>query len=128
MQHALDHGRQLRGRATLELGVDTGSATLHVPVDHDAASAIADVPLGHQVLVPGAELFAVGGTGRGALAPDVAQGRGERGVDDPADGLAQSGFLDETPTYIGQIGVADRLVALGHALQAGVGALPVETA
>jgi hypothetical protein len=39
-----------------------------VPVDHHPAAAVADVPLGHEVLVPGAELLGVGGTGGGAFA------------------------------------------------------------
>ena len=59
-QHALDHRGDLRGRAGLQLGVDAGRLPFHVPVDHHAATTVAEVPLGHQVLVPGSELLGVG--------------------------------------------------------------------
>ena len=60
-----------------------------MPVDHDAAAAVADVPLRHQVLVPGAELLGVGGTCRRALAPDAGVAGTQGGVDDLRDRLAQ---------------------------------------
>ena len=75
-QHALDHRRDLGGRAGLELGVDAQPARLDVPVDHHAGAAVAGVPLGHQVRLPGAELLGVRGA-RGAARP-TAPGRGRR--------------------------------------------------
>src|SRR5262249_43815802 len=72
-QHALDHRGNLRRRAAFQLRVDAGRFLFNVPVDHDPRPAIANVPLGHQILVPGAELFGIGRTGGGAFAPDVGQ-------------------------------------------------------
>lgn len=57
--YALDHGRHLRGGRRLELGMDAQGLPLDVPVNHDAAPTVADMPLGHEVLVPGAEVFGV---------------------------------------------------------------------
>ena len=68
-QDALDHGGDLGGRTTLELRVDAGGFSLHVPVDHDPSAAMANVPLGHQVLIPGAELLAIGPRKRWCLPP-----------------------------------------------------------
>ena len=33
----------------------------NVPVDHDAPAAVADVPLGHKVLIPRTEFLGIGG-------------------------------------------------------------------
>ena len=70
-QHALDHGGDLGRRAAPQPRVDAHRAALDVPVDHDAAPAVAGVPLGHQVLVEGAEVLAVRRAGGRALAPDA---------------------------------------------------------
>jgi hypothetical protein len=70
-QHPLEHRGHFGGGARLELGVDAARLALDVPVDHHAPAAVADVPLGHAVLVPGAELLRVGGAGGRALAPDL---------------------------------------------------------
>src|SRR5215217_1748481 len=56
-QDPFDHGGDFGRGTALELRRDTGRLLLHMPVDHDATAAIADVPLRHQVLVPGPELF-----------------------------------------------------------------------
>lgn len=45
--------------AALELRVDAVGFAINVPIDHDAAAAVAGVPLGHQVLVPCAEFLGV---------------------------------------------------------------------
>ena len=58
-QHALDHCRHLRRRTAFQLGMDAGCLALDMPVNHDTAAAVAHVPLGHQVLVPGAKLLRV---------------------------------------------------------------------
>lgn len=62
-EYALHHGGDFGGRTTPELGVDTGRIGSHMPVDHDAAPAVAGVPSGHQVLIIGPELFGIGGPG-----------------------------------------------------------------
>ena len=101
-QDALDHGGDLGGRAALELRVDTGGFSLHVPVDHDPAAAMANVPLGHQVLIPGAELLAVGRARGGAFPPDVAQARRQRGIDHAPDGFPQGVLFNESMSRIGK--------------------------
>ena len=60
-----------------------------VPVDHHPLAPIAQVPFGHEVLVPRPKLGRVRGAGGGALAPDVGQARLEGGVGDVDDGGAQ---------------------------------------
>src|SRR5208283_1020570 len=61
-----------------------------MPVNHDAAAAIAAMVFSKQILVPGPELFGVRCTGSRSLAPDLGQPRGERCVHHPGCGLAQS--------------------------------------
>ena len=46
-QNALDHGGDLGGRTAFELGIDAKGLLLHMPVDHDAPSFVAGMPLGH---------------------------------------------------------------------------------
>src|SRR3954465_13160095 len=66
-QHALDHGGDLRGRAAPQSGMGARPTALAVPRDHPPAPAVAGVPLGHQVLVEGAEVLAVRSAGSRAL-------------------------------------------------------------
>ena len=110
-QDALDHGGHFRGRARLELRVDAGRLLLHVPVDHHPAAAVADVPLGHQVLIPGAELLGVGGAGRRAFAPDLREAHAEDGVDHLGDGVPQLVPGDEPPPHVEEILVGGAVLA-----------------
>src|SRR4051795_6800473 len=73
-QHALDHSGDLRGRAAPQPGMDAHRTALDVPVDHHPAPAVAGVPLGHQVLVEGAEVLAVRSAGGRALTADRRRG------------------------------------------------------
>src|SRR5215471_21556930 len=81
-EYALYHRRHFRGRTALELRIDAHRLFLHVPIDHDASSAIPDVPFRHQILIPGAKLLGIRGTGGGPFAPDVRVSNGKRGVGD----------------------------------------------
>jgi hypothetical protein len=58
-QDPFNHGRNLRGRTAFELGVDTDRFFLHMPVDHHPSATIADVPFGHEILIPRAKLFGI---------------------------------------------------------------------
>ena len=79
---ALDHGGDLGGGGFEHLGVHDHVLLLHVPVHQNPAAAVAGVPLGEQVLVPGPKVRGVrGGRGRGA-APQPLVPRGERSVCD----------------------------------------------
>ena len=106
-QHALDHGRDFGRGAALELGVDAAGLLLDVPVDHHARPAVADVPFGHQVLIPGAELLRVRGAGRGGFAPDVPCL--EDGVGHLGDGVRRCSLVDEASAHVEQVFVALRV-------------------
>jgi hypothetical protein len=84
------------------------------------------MPLGHEVLVPGPELLAVGGAGSRPLAPDVGETDGQRGIHDAADGLAQGGGVDKAPAYVEQVRIADLAVTGGHTFEPRIGAQAVE--
>ena len=90
------------------------------------AAAVAGVPLGHQVLVEGAEVLAVRGAGRRALAPDPGMARGQRRVDHAPGRVAQGVGVDVAPARVQQLLVAEAVPADGEALQPGVGAEAVE--
>src|SRR3954447_4963510 len=117
-QHALDHGGDLRGGAAPQTRVDAHRAALHVPVDHDAAPAVASVPLGHEVLVEGAKVLAVRCAGRSALAPDLGLARSERRVDHVPGRIAQRVGIDVTPARVQQLLVAEAVPADGEPLEA----------
>ncbi len=87
-QDPFNHGRDLRGRAALELGVDTDRFFLHMPVDHHTPTAVPDVPLGHEILIPRAELFGVRGARGGAFPPNLWASDGKGGIGDAGNGLA----------------------------------------
>ena len=52
--------------------MDAHRMAFDVPVDHDAPAAISDVPLGHEVLVQGAEVLGIRGAGGRARPPQMA--------------------------------------------------------
>ncbi|MBV8992726.1 MAG: hypothetical protein JO287_03265 [Pseudonocardiales bacterium] len=83
-QQALDHRRDLRRRARLELAVDADPAALDMPVDHHAIAAVTGVELRHQVRLPRAEPLGVTGGG-GGLAPPLRVPGLEGRVDHPPD-------------------------------------------
>src|SRR5438132_13552947 len=85
-----------------------------MPVDLHAIRVIAGMPLRHEILVPRAKDFGIGGTGRRPFPPDLRGADSERRVDHPADGLAQRVFLDKTPPHIGAPGVSTRYWSRGH--------------
>ena len=121
-QQALDHRRDLGGRAGLELGVDAQPAALDVPVDHHAVAAVAGVELGHQVGVPGGEPLGVR-RGAGRLAPPFRVAGLEGGVDHGGDRRPQVLAGDEGGADVAELGLADAVLAGdGHLPDAHVGA------
>src|SRR6266498_4815881 len=70
-QEALQHGCHFRGRHSLELRIDANRPFFDMPVDHHPPPAIAEMPLGEKISVPGAKLLRVRGTRRGAVSPNV---------------------------------------------------------
>jgi hypothetical protein len=101
-QHPFDHRRHLGRRTAAKLRVDAGRMFLDMPVDHDAAPAIASVPFGHQVLIIRPELFRVGGTGGGDITPDRRLANLKGAVDDGGDRRTQRILLHEAPFHVAQ--------------------------
>ena len=99
---------------------------LDMPVDHDAAPAIADVPLCRQVLVPGAEVLGIGCAGRRSVAPDRRIAGMQRAVGDDGDGLPQRVDRDVSAPDIGEILGGRARLEPGHALQPGIRSEPVQ--
>ena len=58
-----------------------------MPVDHDAAPTITDVPLRGEVLVPGSEVLGIGCAGRRAVTPDLRIAGMQRAVGNNGNGL-----------------------------------------
>ena len=123
---ALDHAGHLGRGRRLQLRVDAQRFPLDMPVNHHAAPAISDVPLRGQVLVPGAEVLAVGGAGVGALAPDQGITGSEGAVRHDSDGFAQLVHGDVAASGIEQVLVGGAVLGGVHALQPGVGAKAVQ--
>src|SRR5260221_10597025 len=63
-----------------------------MPVNHDAFTAVAHVPLRHEVLITGAELFGVRSAGRRRLAPDMRQADPKHPIDNLGNGFAEFFF------------------------------------
>jgi hypothetical protein len=125
--HALDHRRDLRRRRTFQLRVDAQALLFDMPVDHDPAPAVADVPLRGKVLIPGAEVFGVGGTSGCSIAPDRWVAGVQRAVGHGCNRVPEPVGRDIAAARVGQIPIARPAVARGvHAFQAGVGAEPVQ--
>jgi len=124
-QHTLDHRGDLGGRAAFQLRVDAGRFLLDVPVDHDPRPTIANMPLGHQILIPGAEFLGIGGTGCRPFSPDIRTSDREGGIDDLGNRGPQSRLVDEAPADIEQLAIAERRVPCEHPLQARIGPEPI---
>ena len=73
-----------------------------MPVDHDTTAAVADVPFGHEVLIPSTELLAVRSARCRALAPDLASSRPEGRVDHSPARVAQRFLVDVPPARVQQ--------------------------
>src|SRR3954468_7672221 len=96
---SLDHRRYLGGGGRLELRVDAQRFPLDMPVDHDAPTAVADVPLGRKVLVPRTEVLGVGRAGGGTIAPDRGVAGMQRAIGDDSDGPAHRVNTDVSPSH-----------------------------
>jgi len=82
-QPPLDHRCDLGRGTPLQLRIDARGLALDMPIDHHAATAIACMPFGHEVSVPGAELGRIEGASCARLTPDQGITDGERGIGDP---------------------------------------------
>jgi hypothetical protein len=120
---ALNHRGDLRGSAANQLGVDDHRLLLDVPVDQDAAAAVARVPLGEQVLVISAEVRGVRRHGRGALPPDLGLPRRERRIGELDRDGASAVDREVPPRGVAQVSLAVAVVAAGGGADTGVGAV-----
>ncbi len=110
MEHAFNHGCHLRGRTALDLRVNAGRLLVDVPIDHDARPAIAYVPFGQQILVPGGELLGIRSARRRCLSPDVRQAGLQDRIDNGTDGRTQVLLGDVAATNVAQR-IAGRFVS-----------------
>ncbi len=109
--YTFDHGGDFRRRRTFQLRVDAQALLLDVPVDHDPASAVADVPLCGEVLVPGAEMSGVGGTSSCSVTPDRRVADVQRAVGDDRNRLPEPVGRDVAATCVGQFPIARTAMA-----------------
>lgn len=77
------------GGNPFHLRVNTGSLFVNVPIDHNARAAIANVPFGQEILVPGGNLLGIGGAGGGGFAPNVRRTHLENRIDNLGNGGSQ---------------------------------------
>ena len=97
-----------------------------VPVDHYPFALVPQVPLGHQVLIPGPELCGVGGAGGRAFSPDVGLAHLENGIGHIYNRSSQVFLVDEAATGVDQFVVALPMLSLADALEARIGPHPIE--
>ena len=126
MDDPLDHGGDLGGGRGFKLGMNAQRVPLDMPVDHDAAAAIAHVPLRRQVLVPGAKVLGIRCAGRRSVAPDCRISGMQRAVGDDGNGLPQRVDRDISAPDIGKILGGCARLEPGHALKPGVRSEPVQ--
>jgi hypothetical protein len=97
-----------------------------MPVDHDAAPAIAGMPLGHQVAIPSPELRGIRCAGRSSVTPDRCIANCKRGIGNPSASFPQSSRVNEAAVYMKKFFIAGIGGGTGHPLQPGIGAETIE--
>src|SRR4029450_8211170 len=121
-QDPFNHSRNLRGRTALKLGVDTDRFFLYMPVDHHPSATIADVPFGHEILIPRAELFGIRGPPRCPPAPNLWASDRKGGIGDVADGFTQRVFVKISPSNVEEVMIVQKQVTSDDAFETGGGA------
>src|SRR5438445_3930867 len=99
-QHPLDHGRDLRGGAALQLRVNAGGPFIRMPVDRHARFPIAGMVFGDEILIPDAVMLGIRGAGRGYFAPDLWHPYSQRGVHHALNRFPEGIFVDKTSAHI----------------------------
>lgn len=107
--------------------MNTDGILLYMPVDHHPATFVASVPLGHQILVPGAELLGVRGAGGGGLTPNVGQPDAKDSIGHIANRLRKRRFRDKLTLDLAQIRGADAMLTVRNSLNAEISSCCVET-
>jgi hypothetical protein len=84
------------------------------------------MPFGHQILIPGGVFLGVGGACRGAFTPDVRPSHTEDGSGHVGNRCSECIFGEKAPTDIEDVAIALALIARTDALEANIGAQPVQ--
>ena len=119
---ALNHRRDLRGRAGQQLGVDGHRLAFHVPIDEHASATVARVPLGEQVLIERSEVGGVRRHCRGTGAPHTRSSGRVGGVGDLGGHRPRNVGGEVAAAYVAQVVLAVPMLAAGHRAEAGGGA------
>ena len=98
-----------------------------MPVDHDAAAAIARMPLRGEVLIPCPEVLGIRRACGRPFAPNGRVSRAQRAVGHDTDCLPQAFGTDVAFSDIGQVLVRDAGLATRHALKTGVCSKAMQT-
>ncbi len=104
-QNSLNHRRHFRRGTGFQLRINTGRILLNVPVNHHSPTSIANVPLGHQILVPSTKLLRIAGTSRCPFSPNVRLASLQCGINYLSNSISQLCLVNETPSYIEQISI-----------------------
>ncbi len=83
---------------------------LNMPVNHDAFTAVAHVPLRHEVLIPSAELFGVRCAGRRRLAPDMRQANPKHRIDNLRNRFAEDDTFRSSVSWLSWLHAADSVL------------------
>ncbi len=110
----------------LELGVDTGGVLFDMPIDHDALAAIAQVPFGEQIVIPGAKLLGVRGAGGGGFSPDVFPAHAKDGIGHVRNGRTQLLFLNVASAHVEEVLIGFPMLTGAHPFEARIGPHGVE--
>ena len=100
--------------------MNTQRILIDMPVNHDAAPSIADVPLGREVLVPGSEVLGISRASRRSVAPDTRIAGMQCAVGDDGDSLPQRIGGDVSPSDVSEVFRGRAGLEAGHALKTGV--------
>ena len=97
-----------------------------MPIDHDAAAAVACVPFGQQVLIPGPELLRVRSARCRSFSPYLRRSRPHGGIHDFSDGGAELILIDVAAANVEQVLIVGALLSGAHALDASIRSQPVD--
>ena len=99
---------------------------IDMPIDHDTAPAVADVPLRSEVLVPGSEVLGIRCAGRCPVTPDPRIAGAQRAIGHNGNGLPQRIDRDISAPDIGEMLGRRAGLEPGHALKPSICSEPVQ--
>ncbi len=102
-QPPLQHGCHFGRRHGLQGRINPDRAFLHVPLPPHPTPALPEMPCGEPLLIPGAQLCGICGTGRGARAPNVGGAATKKRVDAVRHGVPQRLGMEVAPPPLEEI-------------------------